>query len=143
VRAIVIISCIMYGTAWLLPALLVKCYSEVMAWPGYECALRGLLALLIAQVEIFANPLFITAVFLLRTRFKKTGAFFAVMALLLASQTFTLFKVDIYLDEGGVNIGHLIGFGPGFYLWYGSILLVTLAALARLRRTPPLESQTA
>jgi hypothetical protein len=125
----------MYGIACFLPALMIKSHSEVANWPGYECALRGLLALLIGQLEGFANPFFITAAVLLRSRFKKVTVFCALTALLLATQTFTLFKVDIYLDEGGVNIGHLIGFGPGFYLWYGSILLLAASALVCLRRT--------
>jgi hypothetical protein len=132
----------MYGIAWLLPALLIKSNTEAATWPGYECALRGLLALLIAQVEVFANPLFITAAFLLRTRFKKAAVFCALTALILASETFTLFKANIYLDEGGVNIGHLVGFGPGFYLWYGSIILLSIAALRHLKETARAKSET-
>ena len=133
-RVVAIISWIMYGIAWMLPALILKCHGQTLIWPGYECVLRGLLALLIAQIEILANPLFIAASCLLLTPNKKIGAAFAITALIVATQTFTLFKVDIYLDEGGVNIAHLNSFGPGFYLWYSAIVLVAVAACVRLWR---------
>ncbi len=135
-RILVAICWVMYVVAWALPSLVLKCHSDSIVWAGYECVFEGLLALLIAQIEIVANPLFIVGSCLLFTRFKRTAAILAVLALLIASETFTLFKVDIYMDEGGANIAHLKEFGPGFYLWYGAIAIIAIAACYACTRIP-------
>ena len=134
-RTIAIISWVMFAVACFLPALILKFNNSTLVWPGWECLVRGLIAFFIGHVEILANPPFALASLALLSGFKKSGAACSVIALLLASETFALFSANIYMDEGGSNVAHLIGFGPGFYLWYGAIILVTVTSLLRLKRT--------
>ena len=60
---------------------------------------------------------------------------FALVALLIASQTYTLFGDPLPADEGGVNKMALTHILPGFYFWISSIVISVVGGiLCRSRR---------
>lgn len=126
-----IFSWLIYIPAYSLPALILNIQDNKRIWLGWECAIQ-LFCFFLLHFEIFANPLFVCASILLLTKFKTAGQIVALLTLALASQTFALFFNSFPIDEGGTQ-ARLIGFGMGFYLWYGAIAAVAVASVMRCR----------
>jgi hypothetical protein len=100
--------------------------------PGVSLLLCGCLGLLVANVAWLANPALILSWILLRKADSPLAPLlFAVMALPCALSF--LLQKKIMMDEAG-HYGNIIGYGPGYWLWITSILLVIVASVVALRR---------
>jgi hypothetical protein len=125
------LSLILYLTACIAPALVFHHKdnpSTVQLMSGLDCLVTGWLGVLIGQFAWFANPmLWLSMVaFFLRRLF--IALFLVALSLFMATNTFLLYTQEVPADEGGVNI--LIFQSPhlGFFLWVGSMLLISLGA---------------
>jgi hypothetical protein len=87
------------------------------------------------QLEGMANVLFLIAAILLGIRLPKPALIVSILALIFAAETFSLFRVQVMLDEGGVKMGQLQQLNIGFFLWVGSMLLVLVTAAVHCRST--------
>jgi hypothetical protein len=101
---------------------------------GGAALFQGPLALLIGQLAWCANPLWAVAVVLLLVRRLNGAASFAIAALVVANQTWTLFGTEIPGDEGGVTKYYLKSLQPGFYLWLLSFAALAVGALVLKKR---------
>ena len=116
-------------------------FKTLILSKGDSSFLFGLICLLFgfSYLPWFANPLFVLGIiFLILKRFSLAVAASALSVIL---ATTTLFIREVPYNEAG-HMASIIGYGPGFYLWLGSIsvLLLTslLAACLRTRNlTPP------
>jgi hypothetical protein len=101
---------------------------DMLTWSGLDCLGYTLLGPLAFQFEGLANLLLFAAIVALALRHPKAALILSLIALAPALETFTLFKTEVYLDEGGVKKAILTRLEPGFYLWMGSLLMIILAS---------------
>jgi len=82
----------------------------------------------------YANPTLILGWILLALRRYAGASIVLVIAAVLALSSASLFGVEVWQNEGGVNNLHLQHFGIGFYVWLVGVLAPTGVALAGWRR---------
>jgi hypothetical protein len=134
---IVALSAILFIAALFFPAIYYR-LSEAKPTPnlplhyffsGFDVMLTGIFG---GYIEWFANPcLFLAWLGLVRSKYAyKTGAIMgfimSLLALALALKTFNL--MNIIVNESGSR-EPVAGFGQGFYLWLGSILVALFGSL--------------
>jgi hypothetical protein len=97
---------------------------------GFACFLFGWGS----HLAWYANPLmFISLLLMLRGRYLGAGAM-ALAALALASTTFSI--QETWLNEAGTK-APVVGYGWGFYLWFGSIIVLLGTAVGCWLVGPP------
>ena len=107
---------------------------EPNVWPGIQTLAMGWMGLAVEQVAWFANPVMVLSVIFLLARRWLTSAVIALVALIIASDTWLLFSKDIPADEGGVNKMKLVHIGIGCFFWLASIVAIMIGAVVlRLR----------
>ena len=99
------------------------------SWFGVRLLALGWSGFFVGQFAWFANFLLFTAWAALYCRARKVAFGFAIVALLLASQTWALFGQQLPADEGGVNHFMLTAFLPGCYVWMASMAAAVIASL--------------
>lgn len=82
----------------------------------------------------YANPIVIVGWVLLALRRYAAASIVSIVAALLALSSLTLFGVEVWQNEGGVNNLQLQHFGVGFYVWLLAVLVPTGVAVAGWRR---------
>ncbi|MCU0671156.1 MAG: hypothetical protein MUE69_00040 [Myxococcota bacterium] len=82
----------------------------------------------------YANPMLILSWILLALRRYRGASIVLVIAAVLALSSATLFGVEVWQNEGGVNNLRLQHFGIGFYVWLVGVLAPTGVAIAGWRR---------
>lgn len=82
----------------------------------------------------YANPMLILGWILLALRRYRGASIVLVIAAVLALSSASLFGVEVWQNEGGVNNLRLQHFGIGFYVWLVGVLAPTGVALAGWRR---------
>jgi hypothetical protein len=98
-------------------------------WPGVMTLILGAFGLFTGQFAWLANPFYAIALVLVLVRQWIAAATVAAIALLVALTSLLLLGETVPLDEAGVNKATVTGFGPGFYVWLASILLVAVGSL--------------
>jgi hypothetical protein len=90
--------------------------------PGFVCLVFGAFA---GQPAWFANPLYFAAVIALMKKKNYITIFFSCFALAAAAATVSIKQIP--KNEAG-DMTAVVGYGPGFYLWVSSMLVVLVAA---------------
>jgi hypothetical protein len=88
--------------------------------------LYGFFGIFYLHFETYANFLVLFASLMLISKHPKIGLLVSSIALWLASQTFFLPTSILISDNQSVQFQ---AFGPGFYCWFGSIVLIAIATL--------------
>jgi hypothetical protein len=111
-----------------LPALLFRANP---AYDGWVLLLMGWIAVLGFNFGWFANFLIVAAwvSFMFKGRF--LARMLAVGAVLIAADSVRLVGKYVPLDEANVNKAFVSGFGPGFFLWIASMVLIFAASWPR------------
>jgi len=91
--------------------------------PGFVCLAFGAFA---RQVAWYANPFYFAALIALGMKKRYVAALFSCSALAIALATLSIKQIE--KDEAG-NMTAVAGYGPGFYLWLSSMLVVLVAAV--------------
>ncbi len=105
--------------------------SEASVWRGYAFLLSGWLGLLSDQhyVGWLANLLLIAAFILFCKRSYIPSSYLAGGSFFLSLDSLRIWISGLAPNEGGVVTHHLVAWGPGFYLWMGSIVVLFIASL--------------
>jgi hypothetical protein len=82
----------------------------------------------------YANPMLILGWILLALRRYRGASIVLVVSAVLALSSASLFGVEVWQNEGGVNNLRLQHFGIGFYVWLVGVLAPTGVAIAGWRR---------
>jgi hypothetical protein len=82
----------------------------------------------------YANPMLILGWILLALRRYRGASIVLVIAAALALSSASLFGVEVWQNEGGVNNLRLQTFGIGFYVWLVGVVAPTGVAIAGWRR---------
>jgi len=129
-------SALCFAIACALPALKFQnTNGSAHIWYGGTVFLVGWMAALVGQLAWFANLLLFGSWISLIFRSRFGAVVFSLVALLIASQTYTLFGDPLPADEGGVNKMALTHILPGFYFWLSSIIISVMGGvLCRSRR---------
>ena len=100
-------------------------------WPGSQVLMSGWLGPFIGQFGWYANPFFVTAVVFIFLRRAGWAAAFTVLALVFAVTSGMILNAVIPLDEANVRKAKMIGFGPGFYVWFTALATPLLGLFFR------------
>jgi hypothetical protein len=123
-------SLVLYLVACASPAIeFLKNGVEPMSWYGVEALGLGVLGVLIGQYGWFANPLLLLSYVLLLFRRFIAASILALLAVAVATHSFSLFHQHIPADEGDVNRLDAKAFGIGFYFWAASLLAAVVVPL--------------
>ena len=115
------------------PALILQGEGDTV-WFGFRVLVIGWLGLLIGQFGWLANFPFLIGMILLLCRRWVGALLCAVLALLLALNTFLLYRQNIPVDEAATRYQNLDHLSYGFYLWLLSILALGVGALVLRKR---------
>ena len=102
---------------------------------GFVCLAFGAFA---QQPAWYANPFYFAALIALGMKKRYIAALFSCSALAIALTTLSIKRIE--RDEAG-NMTAVVGYGPGFYLWLASMLVVLVAAVIAIMR-PEASNQT-
>jgi hypothetical protein len=123
-------SCLLFIIACCLPCLYtLDSNMKHDAMFGIGILLTGWSGVFVGIFAWFANPLLFLAWLLILCRLWRTAALMTLLAMLLASQTFTIFFRTLPADEGDVNHYTIQSFGIGFYFWVASLLIALVGSL--------------
>lgn len=122
---LMLISIGMYCSSWFCPVFIFNNSNM----PGWFCVLIGLpFSWMIGHFEVFANFFFLAALLAYGTREFRYGIITSGISVLLAMQTFTLSSIP-----GTGPSASISGYGPGFYLWLLSMIIILLISWMRER----------
>jgi hypothetical protein len=128
--AVLFPSLLLFLIACATPAIeLLKNGVEPHSWYGVEALGLGVLGVFIGQFGWFANPLLLLSYVLVLFRRFIAASIFALVAVAVATHSFSLFHQHIPADEGDVNHLDAKAFGIGFYFWAASLLAAVLVPL--------------
>lgn len=98
---------------------------------GYVVMATGWAGLLIGQVGWFANALWAAGlIYFARGRWK-AAAVTAGLAVLVAADTFILYRTGFPSDSGRVHAAEIL---PGFWVWWASLWVLAVGAVVLWRR---------
>jgi ABC-type branched-subunit amino acid transport system permease subunit len=96
---------------------------------GFVCLLFGF-----GEIAWFANPVFFAGLLAFRLRKDLLAGTLAAIAVAIAMTTIRITEVP--KNEGG-QMTNIQGFGPGFYLWVTSMVILLVVAGRHGLKTPP------
>lgn len=111
------------GLLWVLSLTQVAFHTTHGVVMGYWVLTTGWMGFALFQFGWYANLLELLAV-LLMYRYPNRAMVLAVMGVLLAGQSFWFDDIP-----GGETAMHVVRLGAGFWLWYASMVLVTLGVV--------------
>jgi hypothetical protein len=100
---------------------------------GWVVLATGALGILILQVGWFANLLWLAGAVQLWRRRWRPAALLALLAALVAADSFMLYRTGLPSDSGGHQPVVLLA---GFYVWWGSLWVLAVGAHLLRRRHP-------
>ena len=111
------------GLLWVVSLTQVAFYTDQGVVMGYWVGATGWLGFAMFQFAWYANLLALLGV-LLMSRYPNRAMLIVVVGILVAGQAF-------WFDEipGHTANMHITGLGAGFWLWYASIVLITLGVI--------------
>lgn len=95
-------------------------------WSGLQIVIMGWLELLLGHIAWLANPLLAVAAVCLIFQKRLATVIFALLALLLSLETFTLFSGSLPGDEADVNRLYLHQLREGAFFWWGSLIVMLI-----------------
>jgi hypothetical protein len=98
---------------------------------GYLILAMGWAGLLVGQVGWFANAFWAAGLIYLGLRRWKAAAIAATLAVLVAADTFMLYRTGVPSDSGKIYATAIL---PGFYVWWGSLWVLAAGAVLLWRR---------
>ncbi|MGB3916210.1 hypothetical protein J9253_19245 [Thiothrix litoralis] len=111
------------GLLWVVSLTQVAFYTDQGAVMGYWVGATGWLGFAMFQFAWYANLLELLGV-LLMARYPNRAMLLAVMGVIVAGHAFW------FTDIPGHEIKmHIVGLGAGFWLWYASMVLITLGVI--------------
>jgi hypothetical protein len=135
----VIGAIVLFTVGCFLPAL--QFPGENNFWPGGATLFMGFLGFLVGEFGWLANFALVASWISMAMAHYKTALILSGIALILALDTFALFVLSVPADESGTNPPvHLQALGPGFWLWFVSILVIITGACLGLRGTAQLRT---
>lgn len=107
------------------------CFRANPALDGWLLLLMGWLGLLAFNFGWFGNVVMLGAWIAFAVKARFMARILAVVAVFTAADSVRLVGNYVPLDESNVNKAVVSGFGPGFYLWIASMVLLFAAAWPR------------
>lgn len=114
--SLVYLSLICYGMSLFLPSL----YTSANTISGYWILITGWIGPVFLQSAWYANPLFLLSIIIFSAR-QHSAILFAILAIILASQSFLMFEIPTGINQDKIYIKEL---GPGFFVWFFAIILL-------------------
>ena len=103
-----------------------------MGKDGYHIGLIALgfgwTALYSGVLSWLANVTWLMTVVATALRWRIAALSLSVLSIGLVLDAFAFLGTKVPLDEGGANNGTVIAFGPGYYFWLASFVLLAIAA---------------
>jgi len=128
-KRVILASVAVYGLSLGLPAI-----REVAGGRpgdrGYLVLATGLIGALFGQFGWFANGLYALGLIQLSRHRWKAAAIAAALAVLLAADSFMLYRSGFPSDSGA---SHPVSLQSGFYVWWGSLWVLAAGALVLWR----------
>ena len=131
-RRVVLVSLALFAIACCLPALEFKHSVGPNDWMwGIGTLLMGCLGILVGIGAWYANPFWLIGMVFGLFQKRLPAAIAGIVAIVLATNTFSIVGRVLPADEGDVNHMTVVRLLPGCYVWMASLVVLPLAAFVR------------